>query len=176
MTENTNKNQHFITIKNNENIFLIIQNISFSYFDIKANITELKDEKEKKNKTFSLILDINNLAKPIKNDDYSNIRNIIRDLMSKRVDNIDYKFNIYIKNSLFESFQNINYDKNKLYINKLYISDELYSISPNLNKLFVNIKGINVKNISLNRFLLFIKVFFYNFCYKYWIKNLDLNF
>ena len=27
-------------------------------------------------------------------------------------------------------------------------------------KLFVNIKGINVKNISLNRFLLFIKVFF----------------
>ena len=152
MTENTNKNQHFITIKNNENIFLIIQNISFSYFDIKANITELKDEKEKKNKTFSLILDINNLAKPIKNDDYSNIRNIIRDLMSKRVDNIDYKFNIYIKNSLFESFQNINYDKNKLYINKLYISDELYSISPNLKTLFDCIKPkiLILKKIKIN--------------------------
>ena len=28
-------------------------------------------------------------------------------------------------------------------------------------KLFVNIKGVNVKNISLNRFLLLIKVFLY---------------
>ena len=36
----------------------------------------------------------------------------------------------------------------------------------NILKLFVNTNGINVKNISLNRFLLFIKVFFYIFCFN----------
>ena len=169
MTENTYKNKNYITIKNKENIFLIIQDFRFNYGEIgmEKEIKELKKEKERENKTFSLILDINNLAKSIKNDDYVIIRNIIRDIKPGNKDDAkidDPKFNIYIKNCLFDSFQNIYFDKTFLNINQLYISDELYSISPNLNKLFVTIKPkiLNLKHIKINSkeqlddFLLFI--------------------
>ena len=161
MKENQNKKPNLITIKNKENIFLIIQHFAFNYNESKNSFLDLKK------KTFSLILDLNDLNKTIQYDQCTNLQNIIRDVLGEEDDkdnnNInDYKFNIYIKNSLFDF--NGNFYFKIININKLYVSDELYSISPNLNNMFASIKPkililkkikINSKE-QLNNFFLFI--------------------
>ena len=69
MKENPNKRENFITIRNNDNIFIIFQNLSIKKEDIKDELLKIKEEKENENKSLSLIIDINNLNKDIKFDE-----------------------------------------------------------------------------------------------------------
>ena len=155
MKENPNKRENFITIRNNDNIFIIFQNLSIKKEDIKDELLKIKEEKENENKSLSLIIDINNLAKDIKFDELTIIKEIITKITFGELeysDKNDYNLNIYIKNCLFETEGNIFYEDSKLYLNQLYISDELYSLSPRLDKFFANLrpKKLTIKKIKIN--------------------------
>ena len=155
MKENPNKRENFITIRNNDNIFIIFQNLSIKKEDIKDELLKIKEEKENENKSLSLIIDINNLAKDIKFDELTIIKEIITKITFGELeysDKNDYNLNIYIKNCLFETEGNIFYEDSKLYLNQLYISDELYSLSPRLDKFFASLrpKKLTIKKIKIN--------------------------
>ena len=142
------KNESYFRIEKEKNIFIIIRKISDDIIE-KINIENIE------NKIFNLIIDIDDLSKKITIEKKRTIVNIYHIFENIKRDNL----NIYFKNCLIEKPKNsedkyniLTYDDEQLLINKLYISDELYIMSPYLNLIFQNIfpKELCIKNIKIN--------------------------
>ena len=178
----------YIVVENENNIFLIFRD--FSNFRSLAkesitnnsNLTDMKKRKEKDNKFLTIVIDIDDFNKSLA-EDYTNFVDIIEKFeSSEKISNdinddeeieennyikekiVDEKLNIIIKNCYFNSPRSLYLKDRNLFINQLYISDELYSISPNLSEIFNTIKSkklilkkIKINSISqLNKFFKFI--------------------
>ena len=126
--ENEDDKQHYI-LSNKDTTFLVIRDPKCNNADI--NIKDKKDN-------FTLVIDIENLCKKLNPHD-----------IQKFIDKNNIPQNIIIKNCVLEKPSNIFEDLN---LNLLYISDELYSMSPNLNILFQNVKSkkLVLKKMKIN--------------------------
>ena len=143
------KEDIYITIKNKDNIYLIFRKLS-----TEINSDDLKNlsQIDKGNKILTLIFDINSLSQKF-NDDNSG--SIIFKLIEDKNGNKDFRKidNIIIKNCFIKlSSSFIFEDEENLQLNCLYISDEIYSMTPNLNKIFkkFNPKRLILKKIKIN--------------------------
>lgn len=146
------KEKQIYILSNDNTTFLVFRSLDKN--DIIKNIN-INDKKE----FLTLVFDFEDLNKELKN---SLIFGEIIKKFSKNDDN--NHLNIVIKNCLIdENFNSSLYDTD-LILNELYISDELYSMSPNINILFGKFKPkklilkkfkINSK-LQLNTFLDFI--------------------
>jgi ABC-type uncharacterized transport system substrate-binding protein len=141
------QNESYFRIDKEKDILLIIRKISDDIIE-KINIENIE------NKIFHLIIDIDDLSKKITIEKKTNV-NIYHTFENIKRDNL----NIYFKNCLIEKPKNsddkyniLTYDDEQLLINKLYISDELYIMSPYLNLIFQNTfpKELCIKNIKIN--------------------------
>ena len=123
--------QSYYILSNEDKTFLVIRDLKMKQADI-----EIKDKKD----NFTLVFDFENLDKRL-------IPKKVAEFMDK--DNIPQ--NIIIKNCLVEKpsdfFENLT-----LNLNLLFISDELYSMSPDLKILFPNVKTkkLVLKNMKIN--------------------------
>ena len=126
--ENEDDKQHYI-LSNKDTTFLVIRDPKCNNADI--NIKDKKDN-------FTLVFDIENLCKKLNPHD-----------VQKFIDKKNIPQNIIIKNCVLEKPSNIFEDLN---LNLLYISDELYSMSANLNILFQNVKSkkLVLKKMKIN--------------------------
>ena len=165
----------YIVVENENNIFLIFRD--FSNFRSLAkesitnnsNLTDMKKRKEKDNKFLTIVIDIDDFNKSLA-EDYTNFVDIIEKFeSSEKISNdinddeeieennyikekiVDEKLNIIIKNCYFNSPRSLYLEDRNLFINQLYISDELYSISPNLSEIFNTIKSKKLIQIPLKR-------------------------
>jgi hypothetical protein len=123
--------QSYYILSNEDKTFLVIRDLKMKQADI-----EIKDKKD----NFTLVFDFENLDKRL-------IPKKVAEFMDK--DNIPQ--NIIIKNCLVEKpsdfFENLT-----LNLNLLFISDELYSMSPDLKILFPNVKTkkLVLRNMKIN--------------------------
>ena len=126
--ENEDDKQYYI-LSNKDTTFLVIRDPKCNNADI--NIKDKKDN-------FTLVFDIENLCKKLNPHD-----------VQKFIDKKNIPQNIIIKNCVLEKPSNIFEDLN---LNLLYISDELYSMSANLNILFQNVKSkkLVLKKMKIN--------------------------
>ena len=150
-----NKEIPFYILSNNTTTFLVFRDLKFNQSDININ-------PENKKEFLTLVFDLENLTKELD----KNIENsyTFEEIINNNTKNIDNEhLNIVIKNSLVGKSNSL-YAEKDLILNELYISDELYSMSPNINTLFEKFKPkklvlkkfkINSKN-QLNTFLEFI--------------------
>ena len=150
-----NKEIPFYILSNKTTTFLVFRDLKFNQSDININ-------PENKKEFLTLVFDLENLTKELD----KNIENsyTFEEIINNNTKNIDNEhLNIVIKNSLVGKSNSL-YAEKDLILNKLHISDELYSMSPNINTLFEKFKPkklvlkkfkINSKN-QLNTFLEFI--------------------
>ena len=130
------KKHSFYELSNNDTTFLVIRDPDFKDKNIKL---------KKKKSNFTLVFDIENLSKKL------NLNDIPYFIDQINKNNNILPQNIIIRNCLIEKpsnfFNNLNLD-----LNLLSISDELYSMSPNLNKLFpgVEAKTLILKKMKIN--------------------------
>ena len=128
-----NENNFYYVLFNNKTTFIVIRDFSF--------------EKEKiiikENPHLTLVFDFENLSKKL---DPNKVSVFIKYINS----NNNTIKNIIIKNCLVQNFSRF-FDLD-LKLDLLYISDELYSMSPNLNILFGNleIKKLVLKKMKIN--------------------------
>ena len=111
-----------------------------------------------KNKNALVITDSNIDTENIKIEDSNNLtlifdlQNLSKELIPDKVNNIIHKYkpvNIIIKNSRIEEISSLYSDDKDLKLNELFISDELYSMSGNLDDLFPKFKA---KKLTLKKF------------------------
>ena len=150
------KESSFYILSNDNTTFIVFRDIKFNYSDI--NISP-KDKKE----YLTLVFDFDNLVKELDSDKTNSYA--LKDIINKTSENLDKDhLNIVIKNCVIGKVNNFYDDNKDLNLNKLFISDELYSMSPNMNILFQKFKPkelvlkkfkINSK-LQLNNFLDFI--------------------
>ena len=138
------KNDGIIQFKSEDGYFYIIQDFSFDFKDIK-NLFPAKDS----NNQITIIVDINKLSKNLE----SKYKDKIVQILSYLKENgLCKNLRIIYKNCLIESGINMYVKNEKLNSNLLYISDELYIISLNLNSLFssFSVKILILKKIKIN--------------------------
>ena len=138
------KNDGIIQFKSEDGYFYIIQDFSFNFEDIK-NLFPAKDS----NNQITIIVDINKLSKNLE----SKYKDKIVHILSYLEENgLCKNLRIIYKNCLIESGINMYVKNEKLNSNLLYISDELYIISLNLNSLFssFSVKILILKKIKIN--------------------------
>ena len=130
MEEIDKKDKSYYILSNNKTTFIIIRDLEFKLSDI--NLGDYKD--------ITLVFDFENLDRKLEPKEVVNF-----------IDNNNKPTNIIIKNCYVENiskfFENVN-----LELDLLYISDELYSMSPNLQILFDNVKAkkLILKKIKIN--------------------------
>ena len=149
MDFNQNEAQTY-KLSNNNTTFLVFR--SPDKFDMNININDKKE-------FLTLVFDFDDLNKELKKT------STFADIIKNYIKNTDHDhLNIVIKNCLLEENFNSSLYDTDLVLNELYISDELYSMSPNINILFQKFKPkklilkkfkINSK-LQLNTFLDFI--------------------
>ena len=150
------KESSFSILSNDNTTFILFRDTQFNQSDI--NISP-KDKKE----FLTLVFDFDNLVKEIDNDKTNSYT--LKDIINNNIESYDKDhLNIVIKNSVIGKETNLYDDNKDLNLKKLYISDELYSMSPNMHILFQKFKPrelilkkckINSK-LQLNNFLNFI--------------------
>ena len=145
------QNETLFIIKKENNIYFIFRNLEVSGCLIKINEINID------NKIVNIIFDIDDLSKKITLDDEDNIHKIIQYFDNENGNN--YYLNIYFKNCLIQQPNNNEDSSNMLYlensdlfINKLYISDELFVMSPYLNLLFQSYfpRELILKKLKIN--------------------------
>ena len=136
--------RYFSIIENDENIFLILRDNLI----VPKNLMEIFDREKKKNKFLTLIFDIDDLSKAI-TDISKYFQKVIE---QEEGDYEDMNLNIIIKNCLVKNNNSLFVEDKKLKLNNLYISDELHSMSPDLNQLFKSFlpKILYLKSIKIN--------------------------
>ena len=151
------KKDGIIIIKNEDGIFLIIQEFNFEVNDDLINFfKEIKNEKENNNKLVTIIFDINKLSKNFQQSQREQLLKIIETIQNSNKNNEeiyeDNNLRIIFKNCLIEGETNLYFSSEKLILNLLYISDELYSMTPNLNSTFSSFqaKTLILKKIKIN--------------------------
>ena len=117
---------------------------------------EIKKVKLKELKEISLIFDFQCLSYELP---LENVKNILY-LFYNNINN-NTKLNLIIQNTVINKFSSLVSLDNKLILNELIISDELYNISPNLNILFPEIK---VNKLILKKFKINSRLQLSNFC------------
>ena len=175
------QNEQFFMIKNENNLFLIFRNLEIS----KSILDKIKEIDIKSN-IVNIIFDIDDLSKKITLDQEDNIHKIIKSFDNENEYN--YNLNIYFKNCLIiqpssdEDESNMLYiEGSKLLINKLYISDELYVMSPYLNLLFQSYfpKELILKKIKINSKLQLTNFFNFiiknEFCEKLILEDISIE-
>ena len=142
----------YFIINSGNNLFLIIRKLFENSDEV---ISKAINEINTDNKILNIIFDVDDLSKKITVDKENYIHGIIQSI---DVDNRD-KLNIFFKNCLIEQPNNdedyskmLFFEDEELLINKLYISDELYIMSPYLNLLFKSYfaKELILKKIKIN--------------------------
>ena len=122
--------RYYSILENDKNIFLILRD----------NLIVPKNLME--------IFDIDDLSKVI-----TDISKYFEKVMEQEEgDYEDMNLNIIIKNCLVKNNNSLFVEDKKLKLNKLYISDELHSMSPDLNQLFKSFlpKILYLKSIKIN--------------------------
>ena len=148
-----NSHKYYI-LSNKDTTFLVIRDLAFKQSDI-----VIKDKKD----NFTIVFDFENLNKKL-----------IPKKVAEFIDKNNIPQNIIIKNCLVESpsdfFENLS-----LNLNLLFISDELYSMSSDLNILFPNVKTkkLVLKKMKINSQLQLGK--FLDFIYKTECEELSLE-
>ena len=150
------KESPFYILSNDNTTYIVFRDIKFNQNDINISPKDKKDY-------LTLVFDFDNLVKELDNDKENSYS--LKDIIKKNSANYDNDhLNIVIKNSLIGKETNLYDDSEDLNLNKLFISDELYSMSPNIHILFQKFKPrelilkkfkINSK-FQLNNFLNFI--------------------
>ena len=147
-----NKKDSYFIINAGNNLFLIFRELFENSDDILYNIQK---EINSDNKVLNIIIDINDLSKKITIDKENYIHGIIQSFEDVKRNNL----NIFFKNCLIEQPSHdedyskmLFFEDEQLLINKLYISDELYIMSPYLNLLFKSYfaKELILKKIKIN--------------------------
>ena len=147
-----NKKDSYFIINAGNNLFLIFRELFENSDDI---IYKIKKEIISDNKVLNIIFDIDDLSKKITIDKENYIHGIIQSLEDVKRNNL----NIFFKNCLIEQPSHdedyskmLFFEDEQLLINKLYISDELYIMSPYLNLLFKSYfaKELILKKIKIN--------------------------
>ena len=152
----SSENKDINIIKNKDDIFIIIQQLSFNTQadNVKTTLANIKNEKAKNNKLVSIIFDINNLSKPIKSKEINNIINLISYVKNDTAGEVtdDQNLRIFFKNCTFDDENEVYIVHEKLNLKLLFISDELYSITNKLDKLFRSFfpKILVLKKIKIN--------------------------
>ena len=147
--DNINENKPYIIYKYNKKIFVIIRDeiIEEKKFDFNFSKEDID------NNIITLVIDVDNLSIKYDYESLPKISNIIENLFFQKwdKDKVPLNFNIIIRNTLVD--QNVNnIFPDDLIINELNISDELYRMTPNLYKIFLNInsKKLVLKKIKIN--------------------------
>ena len=154
-------------INNEKTIFIIISRLNFDSVKLETELQILKEEKKNKNKLVSIIVDINDLSKSLMNDQFLKIKYIIKNITNeipKTEKNFEDKnLNIIFKNSFIKTDANVYYKDEALFLNLLFISDEMNSTGSKLDKLFPSFKPkiLVLKKIKFNSKLQLTN--FYNF-------------
>ena len=147
--EKSQKDNSFYFLTSKDTLFLIIRDLNFKQEDIdKRNKGNIKEEKE----FLTFVFDFDNLSKELnkKEGSYYNFREIIynnafinKNIENKTLGNKEKNkhehLNIVIKNCLVNNGNNLYFDYD-LVLNKLIVSDELYSMSPYIDELFQKFK------------------------------------
>ena len=157
-----NNNDEFLyVLSNDDTCFIVIRDITV--------INKISDIINKsKAKYLTIVFDFENLSKEINDKDdkgkdwYFEFKQIVYNNIENA--NNNNNLNLVFKNTLIR-YKNMYFDNEILKLNQLYITDELYTISPDLDTLFKNFKTnilvlkkfkINSK-LQLQKFLTFIK-------------------
>ena len=146
-------NDSFFKINQGNNLFLIFRKL---FYISEEEATKIKNEIVEDNKTLNIIFDIDDLSKKIELNKENYMQQIIQSFSD---DDNRINLNIFFKNCLLgqpnndEDYNNVLYFiEEELFINKLYISDELYVMSPYLNLIFKSYfaKELILKKIKIN--------------------------
>ena len=139
MEEKEELNKHIYHIENDTTLFIIIRQLK------KNIINEIeKEEKEAKTKSKTLVFDLWNINEFIEAKDNKLITNIIKKIKPN---------SLVIKHCpIKEKFYFYQDGESILELEGLYITDELYTMSPCLNELFkyIKTKKLQLKKIKIN--------------------------
>ena len=138
------KESPFYILSNDNTTFIVFRDIKFNQSDININP---KDKKE----YLTIVFDYDNLVKELDNDETNSYT--LKNIINKNSENYDKDhLNIVIKNCVIGKETNLYDDNKDLNLNKLFISDELYSMSPNIHILFQKFKPreLNLKKFKIN--------------------------
>ena len=148
-------NSTYLQINIGENIFLIVKKLNnFSEEEFQEY---LKNGNDMINKKIHIIFDIDDLKEKIDSQKAEIVIEILKQFEDDKRENLIKS--IYFKNCLIETPNNAKEDNRllyfqdeKLFINKLFISDDLYNISSYLNFLFQSFyaKELILKKIKIN--------------------------
>ena len=135
----------YFIIENKANIFLILR----EKLVIPENLLEIYDREKKEGKILTFIFDIDDLSKDFSD---AELFRYFEDVMEENNDYEDTNLNIIIKNCLVKTNTSLFFEDIKLKLNKLYISDELHSMSLDLFSLFKSFrpKILILKSIKIN--------------------------
>ena len=148
--ENKDKEDKFIIIENKKNIFIIFRENQKAPEEALNEIykkhkeeNEIYKKNKEENKILTLIFDIDDLSKNITD---------ISSYINEGSDCEFTKCNLVIKNSFFNSNESLFMEKEKLKLNKLFVSDELHSMSPKLYDLFKDVRPqiLILKSFKIN--------------------------
>ena len=122
-------NKKYFIIENEKKIFLILR----EKLVIPENLLEIYDREKKEKKILTFIFDIDDLSKDFSD---AELFRYFEDVMEENNDYEDTNLNIIIKNCLVKTNTSLFFEDIKLKLKKLYISDELHSMSLDLFNLF----------------------------------------
>ena len=138
--ENKDIKDKFTIIENEKNIFIIFRENSIAPEEA---LNEIYKRQKEENKILTLIFDLDDLSK-----NFKDISSYINEGSKCEIT----KCNLIIKNCLFNNNESLFMENEKLELNKLYVSDELHSMSPKLYDLFKDIRPqiLILKSIKIN--------------------------
>ena len=144
--ENYNCSNYYLEIFNKEKNKI---NIVFRRPETVNSNKEIKIEKIKELKEIKLIFDFQCLSNELS---FEKVNKLIYDFYELVKNDNKIKLSLVIENSLVNNFDNLDISNNKLKLNELVISDELYMMSPNLNILFpqIEVNKLVLKKIKIN--------------------------
>ena len=140
-------NDYVYILDNSEMIFLIIRQMSSGILEEIASQFRVKTKKSIEfpniKKKVILVFDFWNISDTLNSENQNDVEKIINEYKPK---------SIVIKHCLIKENFNLYKGKDTLKLEGLYLTDELYSMSPNLGSLFNNIraKKLMLKKIKIN--------------------------
>ena len=156
MEKNDLENKDFKIINNEKNIFIILQHFNFKLDSKDERLNKIKEEKKNKNKKVTVIVDVNDLSRKIQYDNLHNFIEIISKIKNEVDKNTriceDNNINIIFKNTLINAESSLYEKGETLFLNMLYISDEMNFLGQKLSILFSAFKPkiLILKKIKIN--------------------------
>ena len=142
--------------KSKDRINLIFRHPQYVNSKKEINIEKIREVKEIK-----LIIDFQCLSKELSLEKLKELIYSFIIISKENSNNYFPKLSLVIENTLINEFSSLVDPNNKLILNELRLSDELYNISPNLNKIFPQIQ---VNKLVLKKFKINSRLQLSNFC------------